>query len=218
MKKFSTENDREIFVMSDLHFGHGKDFILGPRNFLNTQEAINSITEGWNSTVSNNDVGFLLGDNVVGAGDSSSEIFENIISKFNYKSLYLMAGNHHASYFSFLNKFRDSVEHSDDFSYKINYYGKSIYLIPNIFEVLYKGTVFVLSHYPILSYNYMSSDSIHIFGHVHNNLKNSKIGSDFLSGRVFEVTPEAIGNKPVSLTSIKNKLDGVKPVLVDHHN
>lgn len=218
MKKFSS--DKEIFVMSDLHFGHSKDFILNPRNFLNSQEAIESITKGWNSTVSNNDIGFLLGDNVVGAGtgDAPIDLFENIISNFNYKELYIMPGNHFSGYLSFLKKFKDSAEHLDDFSFKINYYGKTVYLIPNLFEVLYKNIPFTLSHYPILSYNYMSNDGIHVFGHVHNNLKNSKIGSDFLSGRVFEVTPEVIGNRPASLTSIKNKLDGVKPIQVDYHS
>lgn len=52
----------EIFITSDLHLMHSKEFLWGPRGFSSTEEMCEAIVERWNSVVKEDDVIYNLGD------------------------------------------------------------------------------------------------------------------------------------------------------------
>ena len=56
----------KIYVTSDTHFGHDKDFIYGPRGFASEEAASCGIVENINSLVDKDDELYILGDIVLG--------------------------------------------------------------------------------------------------------------------------------------------------------
>ena len=55
-----------IFVVSDLHLGHSKDFIYGARGFENVEDMNEAIIRKWNEVVDEEDDVYVLGDLVMG--------------------------------------------------------------------------------------------------------------------------------------------------------
>ena len=51
-----------IWCSSDLHFGHDRQFMYGPRGFSSIEEHDATIIENWNKIVKPNDTVYLLGD------------------------------------------------------------------------------------------------------------------------------------------------------------
>lgn len=141
-----------IFVTSDWHFGHSKEFIYIPRGFSNINEMNKAIIERHNSIVSSEDDVYCLGDCVLGGPDKLNEGLE-LISQLNGK-LHLVRGNH-------------------DSNKKWQAYGT----LPNVVEqqnaiyLDYKKYHFYMSHYPTLTGN-LEKESLHqctlnLFGHTH---------------------------------------------------
>ena len=55
-----------IFVTSDTHFGHDREFLWGPRGFSNYMEHDNEVIRRWNEVVTPDDTVFHLGDVMLG--------------------------------------------------------------------------------------------------------------------------------------------------------
>lgn len=222
--KFTTDN---VFFFSDFHCSHAKDFILNPRGFKTAEEGKEILIKNWNAKVTNNDICFLLGDSVVGAGPNGREVFSEILRRLNYKEIYIMPGNHFSGFSSL---FEEKIKYGIDLHYRLSFNGKNIqteemgisghiiHLIPNYFEIQVKNQFIVLSHYPILSFNGQNKKSICIFGHTHNNLGKSNIGKEYLKGRVLEVSPEAIGNFPLSFGEVMERIGNREAIKIDHHD
>ena len=51
-----------MFVVSDTHFGHEREFLYGPRNFSSIQEHDEEVIRRWNSVVQPDDTVYHLGD------------------------------------------------------------------------------------------------------------------------------------------------------------
>lgn len=79
-----------VFITSDTHFFHDKDFIWGTRGFNSVDEMNEVIVEKWNSIVKPEDFIYHLGD--VGLGSDVQKIIE-IIKRLN-GHIYLAYGNH----------------------------------------------------------------------------------------------------------------------------
>lgn len=217
---FKTNGGSNVFCFSDFHASHEKTFIIEPRGFKNADEAKNTLITNWNSKVTNNDICFLLGDTVVGAGQNSELVFDEILRRLNYKELYLAPGNHYSGYRQRFNKELAAGNRIDEY-YRLSFSpvaGKVVHLIPNYYEAYIDREFVVLSHYSILSFNGQSKSAVHIFGHSHNNIVKSELGKLYVKGRVLEVTPEAIGNYPFSFREIMGKIGNKSPVIVDHHD
>lgn len=75
---------------SDLHFGHDREFIWGPRGFKNVQSHDQAIIENWNEVVSPQDDCYILGDIMLGA---DHEYGLNCLKSLNGRK-YLIRGNH----------------------------------------------------------------------------------------------------------------------------
>lgn len=207
-----------IFFYSDIHDSHAKDFILNPRGFKNADEGREIIIDRWNDKVTNNDIVFLLGDCVVGAGDHSLERFENLLTVLNYKEIYIQMGNHFAGFRTFFDKAFYEPAAKIDYYYRltVNYLGRSVHLIPNYYEIIIDNTFINLSHYPLASFNHCSKGAIHIHGHCHNNLKNSELGKLLYKGKVLDCGVESV-ESPISFKEVLDILDKRDIVSFDHH-
>ena len=79
-----------IFITSDLHFNHNKDFIYGSRGFSSTREHDEVIIERWNSIVTPKDEIWFLGD--IGMG-TDIKYLKQQVSRLN-GFIYWLEGNH----------------------------------------------------------------------------------------------------------------------------
>lgn len=136
-----------IWLISDTHFNHNKDFIWKSRGFNSVQEMNETIINNWNKVIKSDDIVYHLGDFIM--GDLSRGI--DIIKQLNGK-IRLAIGNHdtNARIIAFYNlhNFEDI-----QFGYRIK-----------------KGKrTFLLTHYPTLTGNFDNSKTYSIHGHTHSN-------------------------------------------------
>lgn len=132
----------KVFVISDLHLGHANIIKLCKRPFKNVEEMNKAIIDNWNSVVGEDDLVYVLGDFSFKGMEAT-----HYLNQLNGK-IVLIKGNHDR-YF----KNPKLISMSD---YK---------------EIEIEGVTYILSHYPIISWNHAFKDSIHLYGHVHSTGK-----------------------------------------------
>lgn len=154
-----------IFFSADLHFFHRNlcrgTSQWGPSNMVrdfDTLEQMNEvIIDNINRVVSKNDTFYILGDFCFG-GIKNYMMRERI----NCSNVHYICGNH-------------SNKHGQEYD-PIMPNGKnvsSLFLSYGFYkEIFHNKTRMVLFHYPINSWNDMSSGSIHLFGHCHSTPEN----------------------------------------------
>ena len=137
-----------IFVTSDLHFGHDREFIYKPRGFSSIQEHDEAIIERWNSIVRPEDEVYVLGDLML--GDNAHGI--ECLNRLNGYILFVH-GNHDTGVRAELY----SENKCTDLGYA--------------FYFKYKGYHFYMSHYPTFTANLekesLKQCTINLFGHTH---------------------------------------------------
>lgn len=204
-----------VFVWSDMHFGHKSENWDVPlwkkRGFISIEDHDEKLIKGWNESVGMNDDIFHLGD--IMFGPDGDRRIDNLLNRLNFTNLYLMGGNHHSGFKQLFNKAEvvDGV-------FQVKNGHKTIFFLPNYFEVRFGGNSFVLSHYPILSWNGQGKGSIMVHGHCHDSLVNSHLGRNYIkSARCVEVTPECCP-APVSFGFLIDLFKNKDIVTFDHHN
>lgn len=142
-----------IFYTSDTHFCHKNIISLNNRPFKDIDDMNESLILNWNKKVQKNDIVYILGD--VGFPKNKQDVQNiiNIIKRLNGKK-YLVAGNHDW-------KLIKEPEFVKEFE-KIEPY----------IEISDCERKVVMFHYPIEEWNGFYRESIHLYGHVHNNENN----------------------------------------------
>lgn len=139
-----------IFLTSDLHLGHDKDFVVQARGFETVEEMNAEIIRRWNERVYPDDDIYVLGDLTL--GDVEEGI--RLIAKLN-GYLHILRGNH-------------------DTDKKVERYLE----LPNVVSVQYADVlkygkaVFWMGHYPTITANYdddkpWAKHVVCLFGHTH---------------------------------------------------
>ena len=139
----------KIFLTSDTHFGHDREFIWKVRGFNSVEEMNETIVQKWNETVSAEDDVYILGDVIL--GDPGNIEY---VKRLNGK-LHIVLGNH------------DTANRE-----------KMYRELPNVVEVAevgirlkYKKHHFVLTHYPMMTGNLekesLKQMTLNLYGHTH---------------------------------------------------
>lgn len=173
-----------IYITSDTHFNHDRQFIYNPRGYK-TCEKMNQVQiEKWNHTIKKNDIVYMLGDFFL---SDNLDFVKQTLSKLNGK-IHLIIGNH-------------------DTQSKLELYEQC----PNIVEIVwatqieYKGRKFYLSHYPTLTADLNSNPDncvFNLYGHTHSKEK-------FFEDRpyMYNVAVDAHNGTPVSIEEIYNDVE-----------
>lgn len=92
MKREKTviENNN-VWLTSDLHINHNKEFIYKARGFNSIEEMNEAIVENWNSVVGKDDIVYCLGD--VSMGETKKNNSLKLINQLN-GHIILIIGNH----------------------------------------------------------------------------------------------------------------------------
>ena len=139
----------KIFLTSDTHFGHDREFIWKVRGFNSVEEMNEAIVQKWNETVSAEDDVYILGDVILGDPDNIE-----YVKRLN-GWLHIVLGNH------------DTIKREEMYCN-----------LPNVVEVAgvgirlkYKKHHFVLTHYPMMTGNLekesLKQMSLNLYGHTH---------------------------------------------------
>lgn len=170
----------QIYLCSDLHLNHDKDFIYGPRGFKSVYEMNETIIKVWNGTVDADDDIYLLGDVMLGQNEESEKLLHQLKGK-----IHIVRGNH-------------------DTDTRMELYRQSW----NVVEVTegqflkYGKYHFYLSHYPCLCSNYDEDRSlklrtVSLCGHSHTK----DPFADWSKGMIYHVEWDAHG-RPITIDEI----------------
>ena len=135
-----------IWITSDTHLGHDRDFIWKPRGFNSVDEMNNEIIKRWNEKVQPEDIVYHLGDVMLG----DNEVGENLLKQLNGNIKFII-GNH-------------------DTNSRIKIYEKYGEILGYATVIKHKKKVLYLSHYPTLTGNFDDAargGTLNLCGHVH---------------------------------------------------
>ena len=181
----------EIFITSDLHFSHNREFLYQPRGFTNIEEMNATIVDRWNSVVSPQDTVYNLGDFAL----NNIEVALPYIEQLNGDIIWILC-NHDTSA-------KISAILQNCFNVRLNHSG--YYAAP----LKFNKTNFFLCHYPTLTSNFddkhFSQHVIALHGHTHSKEKWQDLNNPFL----YNVALDAHNCYPVNIeqiiTDVRNK-------------
>lgn len=200
MEMITLDRKRKVWVVSDTHFFHKN--LCGPtlsswdrgyRNFSSLEEMNSTIIDNINNSVGEDDILLHLGDFMMGPRHHIFSLRERI----KCKEIHLILGNHDEVLTEGHKKYKK--EYADLFS-SVSHYK----------EIRFDGTLIVLCHYPLGSWNEMGRGSINLFGHCHSNYSRTL-------GRQMDVGVDTNNMCPYLLSDVVTKLKNIEVQTVDHH-
>lgn len=140
-----------IFLTSDLHFGHDREFVWKVRGYDSVQDMNLTQVQKWNETVENDDDVYILGDLMLGS-TAGIEFIKQLKGR-----LHIVLGNHDTAT-------REAMYRE----------------LPNVVEVAevglrlkYNKHHFVMTHYPMLTGNLekesLKQMTLNLYGHTHQS-------------------------------------------------
>lgn len=171
----------KIYLTSDLHFCHDRDFIYEPRGFSSVTEMNEAIIKNFNDIMDWGDTLYILGDCFLNNNEEGIKLMRHLPGQ-----KHVIWGNH------------DSNARQKLIGSEFLFHGYA-------YTIKYKGYNFYLSHYPTLTSNYdedkpLERRVINLCGHTHTTDKFS----DMDKGLIYHVELDAHDNKPVLLDDILN--------------
>ena len=139
----------KIWITSDTHFGHDREFIWAPRGYASAAENDSDIIKKWNEVVSTEDTVYHLGDVMLGDNINGMDCLKKLNG-----DIHIIRGNH-----------------DTDARWKLYDSLPNVTLEGWATMIKYKKMNFYLSHFPTLTAN-LSDKSIkqcvvNLFGHTH---------------------------------------------------
>lgn len=171
-----------VFFTSDTHFGHDNIISFCDRPFDDATDMDAALVASISSTVSAQDILYVLGDFAMGRNINKVEHARNILEKLNCQDIRLVLGNHDVK--------DEELLRSIGFS-SVEQYA----------EISVDGNKFVLMHYPLLEWNGFYKGWYHLHGHVHNKPEYN-IAQRAAGVRRFDVGMDANYYRPVSAQEI----------------
>ena len=157
----------KIFITSDTHFGHDREFIYGPRGFTSIEEHDKEIIRRWNEVVGPDDTVFHLGDVMLGDNTHGMECLRQLNG-----TIYIVAGNHDTPTRLAL---YETLENVHVFTPAVG--GAAIPgMTAGAIYFKYKKYNFYLSHHPTITSNleagpFLRMHLINLYGHTHQMTK-----------------------------------------------
>lgn len=181
-----SESSRNIWVCSDWHFGHQKEFLWKPRGFESVEEMNEAIIERHNSVVAEDDDVYMLGDAVL--GDTFAGLRN--VNRLNGR-LHIILGNHDTDSRAWL------YENECD----------NVVEVAQAKRLKYHKYHLFLSHYPCLCSNYddgqpLRSRCISLCGHSHT----TNAFADWDKGIIYHCEMDAHNCYPVNLDQVISEI------------
>ena len=176
-----TVTTKKVWITSDLHFGHQREFLYGPRGYSSVDEMMADIVKRWNAKVGKDDDVYVLGDIML-----NDDMRIHALLQLLNGHLHIIVGNH-------------------DTDRRIVIYEEW----DNVVEVVaakrlrHKKFHFYLSHYPTLCDSFDDGEPlytkvINLCGHRHTK----DPFADWDKGIIYHCELDAHNNEPVLLDDV----------------
>lgn len=187
MEKLHINKEHKVFFTSDLHIGHSRIINFTGRPYNDVKGMNNALISNWNEVVSDDDDIFLLGDIIW--SDSSHE-FNRLMRKLNGIK-HIIPGNHDSKK-ALRNLPENCILHDDVVDLYIEGLARS----------------FMLSHYPLYSWQGIQRGVINLHGHIHSG-ENSHNGFDtaFVSNYHYDIGVDNNDYYPIELDKLIEKIN-----------
>jgi calcineurin-like phosphoesterase family protein len=205
------EKEEDVLVWGCIHYGHDPRWdtpLWKMRGYSSSLAHDQGIKAGWRKKATSRTIGFLLGDTIFGQNAEARLL--NLFQELEFKTLYIMPGNHQAGW-------KQLFEQAEGGVLQINS-EKTVIFTPNYLEAFIGGQSVVMSHYPILSWNGQGKQSFMLYSHVHSSLNKSELGRMYLAkGKNLEVSVENCP-APLNFREIKEIMRKKEAFSPDHHD
>lgn len=209
-----TENSK-IFVTSDTHFHHNREFVWKSRGFTSIKEHDDFVINNLNENVKKDDILFHLGDFCL---NTTLLQFEELLSRIVCQNIYMLFGNHpnphYKGVYKKLVQSKFGVDYTDASEiYPLRY--KNVVYIGNYQEVILNGHFVVLSHYPLYIWNECQNGSWMLCGHSHGGCIFSQPTTP--EGKILDCGWD-LHEKPLSFEDVNKIMSSKKFVQLDGHH
>lgn len=139
-----------IFITSDTHFGHDREFLYGPRGFASINEHDEEVIRRWNEVVKPEDTVYHLGDVMLGDNAHGLDCLRRLNG-----TIKIIRGNH-----------------DTDTRWKLYAELPNVELFDWATVIKYKKYQFYLSHHPTFTSNlekepFLRAHLVNLYGHTH---------------------------------------------------
>lgn len=135
--------------IADLHLGHGNVIRMDGRPFRDADEMDEALIEKWNEKTADDDVVYVVGDFCFKSARNPVEYLKRMKGRKR-----LIVGNHDGKLLK--NKAAMSYFESAD----------------DLLTIADEGKQIVLCHYPLAEWPGYFRGAVHVYGHIHNNVRN----------------------------------------------
>ncbi len=175
------------FYIADTHFGHYNIIKHCHRPFATADEMDEVLITNWNAVVSNDDTVYILGDLAFSKGSKEPAEY---LAALNGRKI-MIVGNHDYDIAKNRHKYLSNGQLSGIYDY--------LEIQDTIGMDRYKV---VLSHYPMVEWNGFFRGSIHLYGHIHNNVDNKAYQIMRNIDNAYNVGADIIGFAPRTLEQL----------------
>lgn len=203
MQKLDQATYDKLFVTSDTHFNHDKEFIYAKRGYENPRQMTDAMIEIINSTVGEDGILLHLGDFCL---NSTQKDVSYIMSKLRIKALWLLWGNHNNP---IQKSYGGRVQQVCEWNT-----GLFIRYLGHYFTFRRGPKEFVCFHFPVAIWNGLSKGAMHLCGHSHGGFPQSLPTAR--NGKILDCGWD-VHNKPLTMKEIEDIMDK-KPITTKHHD
>jgi calcineurin-like phosphoesterase family protein len=175
-----------LFVTSDLHFGHKQKFVYEARGYSSPEEMDEDIISVINEKVGENGILLHLGDLSL---NTSEKRLLNIFSRLKINQFWNIWGNH--------NQPLATLKGKHDFNFEFCNLG-------HYMTMGYEKKQFVCFHFPIMTWDGMLHGSMHLCGHSHGKNPLSRIEAK--QSKILDCGWD-VHSKPISMFEIEEIME-----------
>lgn len=196
MNQFTSEEYNKLFVTSDTHFSHNKEFLYKPRGYDNVQDMNDNMIDVINNTVGPDGILLHLGDFCL---NTNTEQYNNIVRRIKVKAIWMLWGNHNNP----IQKF-----HGINSQQLVGYNGDTmIKYLQHYYTFGCNNKQFVCFHYPIVAWDGQNTGSMHLCGHSHGNYLPSR--PEHTQGKILDCGWD-VHQRPLSMLEVENIMNKKK--------
>lgn len=198
--------EKRVFITSDTHFGHQRDFVWKARGYSSVEEHDAGVIASINTVVRENDILFHLGDFCL---NTPFDKFDVLLDSIKCQNIYHLFGNHNNPHEK--NVYRKLVGDKEQYPVKyknITYYG-------HYMEAILNGQFVVLCHYPIYIWNEQNNGAWMLCGHSHYGCPFSR--KENFDAKILDVGWDGHG-QPWSMEEVKKVMATKQFIALDKHH
>ena len=202
-QKLTPEVYNKLFVTSDTHFNHNKEFVYKVRGYDNPTSMTDDMINIINEVVGSDGILLHLGDFCL---NTTTAQYHEILSKLKVKEIWMLWGNHNNPIQKSYGGIREQV----------CAYNKNILIryLGHYYTFRRGKNEFVCFHFPIQTWDNVNNGSMHLCGHSHGGNKIALPETN--EGKILDCGWDVHG-KPLSMAEIEAIMMN-KQIVANHHN